>query len=72
MAREALVKAMDGLAKQIELQRDAVLRHERLVDEARAQLECAVAGLQEAVRDRDRTAAHLNKLIAWFDEEECA
>jgi hypothetical protein len=53
------------LAAEIARWQDRVIDADLAVDAARTDLERAVAGLQDAVRDRDRAVRHLQRLIGW-------
>jgi hypothetical protein len=54
--------------RSIEHQRDALLTLEAAVDTARRDVDQRVEALREAVRERDRAAAHLANLIEWYTE----
>jgi predicted sulfurtransferase len=51
------------LAAHIRRWRDAVLDYDLLVDDRRQELDRAVAAFHDAVRERDRTARHLQQLL---------
>jgi hypothetical protein len=53
----------------IEHWRDNVLTLEALVDEKRHVGDRAVEEFREAVRERDRAATHLARLVDWQEEE---
>lgn len=53
----------------ISRQRELLLDLDVNVDGARRDLDDALAAVQDAVRRRDAAAAHLTKLIHWYEEQ---
>lgn len=60
------------LSAAIERQRDQVIDLEAAVNIARGTVNVAVEELHAAVRERDRAIDHLQRLVAWHDEERAA